>query len=149
MVRKHAARWIPAHAGRDPPPAGARHLPGPRSPPVTEIKAPELLACIRRIEARGSIETAHRALRDCGQVFPYAIATGRAERNPAADLRGALPPAKVKHHAAITDPKAIGALLRAIDGYQGICRPVRPAPGTADVCTAGRTAGGRVVGVRP
>ena len=119
-LSKQAAGWNPAHAGeirrtlvRDIFPAL-----GPR--PITEIKAPELLACIRRIETRGSIETAHRALRDCGRVFAYAVSTGRAERNPAADLRGALtPPAKVQHHAAITDPKAIGALLRAIDDYRG------------------------------
>ena len=88
--------------------------------PVGEIKAPELLAALRRIESRGRIESAHRALRDCGRVFAYAISTGRAERNPAADLRGALtPPVKVTHHAALTDPKAIGGLLRAIDGYRG------------------------------
>ena len=84
-----------------------------------EITAPELLTCLRRIEVRGSIETAHRALRDCGQIFAYSIATGRAERNPATDIRGALQPAVKTHHAAITDPKAVGALLRAIDGYQG------------------------------
>ena len=86
---------------------------------MPEITAPELLAVLRRIEARGAIETAHRAHQNCGRVFRYAIATGRAERDPAADLRGALPPVKEKHHAAITDPKAMGALLRAIDGYQG------------------------------
>ena len=65
------------------------------------------------------METAHRALQNCGQVFRYAIATGRAERDPTGDLRGALPPVKQTHHAAITDPKAIGELLRAIDGYEG------------------------------
>lgn len=78
-----------------------------------------MLAAIRRIESRGALETAHRALANCGQVLRYAIATGRAQRNTAADLRGALPPAKEKHHASITDPKAIGELLRDIDGYQG------------------------------
>ena len=83
------------------------------------MKAPELLAVLRRIEARGALELAHRAHQNCGRVFRYAIATGRAERDPAADLRGALPPAKENHHAAITDPKDIGALLRAIDGYRG------------------------------
>jgi integrase len=65
------------------------------------------------------LETAHRALQNCGQVFRYAVATGRAERDPSGALRGALPPPKEKHHANITDPKAIGELLRAIDGYQG------------------------------
>ncbi len=87
--------------------------------PIAEITAPELLAVLRRIEERGAVETAHRAHQNCGQVFRYAIATGRAERDPSPDLKGALPPVKEKHLAAITDPKAIGALLRAIDDYQG------------------------------
>ncbi len=59
------------------------------------------------------------ALTNCGQIFRYAIATGRAERDPAADLRGALPPVNGGHFASITDPAGIGALLRAIDGYEG------------------------------
>jgi len=87
--------------------------------PIGEIIAPELLSVIRRIESRGALETAHRALANCGQVFRYAVATGRAQRDPSADLRGALPPVKEKHHASITDPKAIGELLRDIEGYQG------------------------------
>jgi integrase len=77
------------------------------------------LVCLRRIEDRGAIETAHRALQNCGQVFRYAIATGRAERDVSADLRGALSPVVESHHASITDPKAIGALLRSVEGYEG------------------------------
>jgi len=87
--------------------------------PISEITAPELLMVFRRIESRGAHETAHRARFVCGQVFRYAVATGRAERDPAADLKGALTPIKTRHHAAITDPKEVAALLRAIDGYQG------------------------------
>jgi integrase len=87
--------------------------------PIAEINAPELLTVLRRIEARGALETAHRAHQNCGQVFRYAVATGRAERDPSGDLRGALPPAKVKHLAAITEPAEIGALLRSMAGYQG------------------------------
>ncbi len=87
--------------------------------PVTSITAPELLGALRRIESRGALETAHRVKQICGQVFRYAIATGRAERDPSADLRGALAPAKHGRMAAITDPKKIGELLRAIDGYEG------------------------------
>ena len=87
--------------------------------PVAEIKPPELLALLRRIESRGALETAHRVKTICGQVFRYAIATGRAERDPTADLKGALPPYKPRHLAAITEPEKVGALLRAIDGYQG------------------------------
>jgi integrase len=89
------------------------------SRPIADVKAPEILACLRRVEHRGAVETAHRALQNCGQVFRYAIATGRAERDVAADLRGALPPVKQTHRAAITEPKAIGELMRAIDGYSG------------------------------
>ncbi|HKX53714.1 MAG TPA: integrase arm-type DNA-binding domain-containing protein, partial [Nitrosospira sp.] len=89
------------------------------SKPIAEIAAPELLTTVRRIEDRGAVETAHRALGNCGQVFRYAIATGRATRDISADLRGALPPVKGEHFAAITEPKQVGALLRAIDGYTG------------------------------
>lgn len=78
-----------------------------------------MLSCLRRIESRGALDTAHRAHQNCGQIFRYAIATGRAERDPSADLRGALPPAKHQQHASITDPEKVGALLRAIDSYEG------------------------------
>ncbi len=86
---------------------------------MLEIKAPELLAVLRRIENRGALESAHRAMQNCGQVFRYAVATGRAERDPTGDLRGALPPPKEKHHASILEPKRIAELLRAMDSYQG------------------------------
>ena len=78
--------------------------------PIAEIRAPELLTVLRRIESRGAQKTAHRAKQNCGQIFRYAVATGRAERDPTGDLRGALPPAKEKHHASITEPKRIGAI---------------------------------------
>ena len=87
--------------------------------PIAEIKAPELLAVLRRVESRGVLETAHRVRTIAGQVFRYAVATGRAERDPSADLKGALPPPEKKHHAAITDPKEVAPLLRIMDGYQG------------------------------
>jgi integrase len=86
--------------------------------PIAEITAPELLAVARRIEGR-TLETAHRALRSCGQVFRYAIATGRCQRDPSADLRGALPPAKTNHFAATVDPQRLGSILRAMDAYPG------------------------------
>ena len=89
------------------------------SRPIADITPPELLAVLRKTEARGALGTAHRVLQTCGQVFRYAIATGRATRDPAADLRGALQPIKGGHFAAITEPKAIGALLRALYDYQG------------------------------
>jgi integrase len=87
--------------------------------PINEITAQELLQCLHRIEGRGALDTAHRAHQNCGQVFRYAVQTGRAARNPSVDLRGALPPAKREHYASITDPKAVAELLRAIDGFRG------------------------------
>lgn len=87
--------------------------------PVSEIDAPEVLALLRRIESRGAVETAHRTKQRCGQVFRYAIATGRASHDPTADLRGALKAVKVTHRAAITEPAKVAELLRAIDGYTG------------------------------
>jgi integrase len=89
------------------------------SMPIAQIKAPDLLACLRRVEARGKLGTAHRALQVCGRVFRYAVATGRAERDPSGDLRGALPPKQEKHHASFTDPRSLAGLLRAIDAYDG------------------------------
>ena len=87
--------------------------------PLKDIKAPELLAAIQRVESRGANELAHRALRLANKVFLYGIVTGKAEYNIAADLRGALEPVVVTHRAAITDPKEVGGLLRAIEGYKG------------------------------
>lgn len=86
---------------------------------MSEIAAPDLLAVLRKVEARGRYETANRLRGTLSSLFRYAIATGRADRDPASDLRGALITGKVKHRAAITDPNAVGALLRAIDGYDG------------------------------
>ncbi|MDW7774511.1 MAG: tyrosine-type recombinase/integrase [Desulfobulbaceae bacterium] len=89
------------------------------SRPIKSVTAPELLTILRRIEAKGAVDTAHRVKQNCGQVFRYAVATGRAERDSSGDLRGALPPANCKHMATITDPKEIGGLLRSIAGYKG------------------------------
>ena len=89
------------------------------SRPVADVTAPELLTALRKIEARGAVETAHRAKMLAGQVFRYAIATGRAERNPAPDLKGALSQPDEKHFASVTDPAAVGPMLRALHGYQG------------------------------
>jgi len=87
--------------------------------PIAEITSKEMLSVLRKVEDRGAIETAHRTKQNCSQVFRYAVATGRADRDPTVELRGALAPAKERHHPSITEPKAIGALLRAIDGYEG------------------------------
>ena len=87
--------------------------------PIAAIKAPELLTVLRKIEVRGAHETTHRAKQRCGQVFRYAIATGRAEHDITADLRGALAPVVTRNRAALTDPARVAELLRAIEGYHG------------------------------
>ena len=87
--------------------------------PIAPITAPELLAVFRRLEARGKNETAHHTKQCCGQIFRYAIATGRAMRDPTADLRGALAPIVLKNRAAPTDPIEIAKLMRAVFDYRG------------------------------
>jgi integrase len=116
---KQASNWVPSHGEKIIRRLERDIFPWIGNRPIAGITAPELLSVLRRIEDRGAVETAHRAHQNCGQIFRYAIATGRAERDPAPDLKGALPPVKQAHYAAITDPKAIGDLLRAIDSYQG------------------------------
>lgn len=87
--------------------------------PIAEISAPELLAVLRKMEKRGAVETAHRARGIAGMVFRYAIATGRAERNPASDLIGALESPQTEHFASLTEPAQVAPLLRALWGYDG------------------------------
>ena len=116
---KQSATWTESHGSRIMQRLERDIFPWIGGRPIADITAPELLAVLRRIEERGAVETAHRAHQNCGQVFRYAIATGRAERDPSPDLKGALPPVKQTHLAAITDPKKIGELLRAMDDYQG------------------------------
>lgn len=82
--------------------------------PIKEISAPELLDTLRKIEKRGAIEMSHRSMQTCGQVFRYGVATGRAERNPAADLKGALKPVKHDHYASL-DPQDLPAFLQALE----------------------------------
>jgi len=89
------------------------------SRPISAITAQELLGALRRIEARGRHETAHRVRALAGRVFRYAVATGRAHHDVAADLKGALAPVKSKHFASVTDPARVGELMRAIHGYSG------------------------------
>ena len=116
---KYSSAWTPSNRGK----VLARQVndifPYVGELPIHQVTAPQLLEALRRIESRGALDTAHRALQDCSRIFRYAIATGRAERDTAADLRGALPPAKGSSFATITDTKAVGGLLRAIDGYGG------------------------------
>lgn len=102
------SRWLLSLMEKD---LGAR--------PITEIKPPELLAVLRKTSDKGHYETARRMRSLASRVFRYAVATSRADGDPTSLLRGALPVPKVKHHSAIIDPKKVGALLRAIDGFDG------------------------------
>ena len=86
--------------------------------PIADIKAPELLKTLRKIESRGAIETAHRAKRLAGQIFRYAVATGRAERDPSVDLKDALTQPTRTHFNSITEPAEAGPLIAAINNYQ-------------------------------
>ncbi|MDD2759465.1 MAG: integrase arm-type DNA-binding domain-containing protein [Methylomonas sp.] len=116
---KNAASWVENHGNRIIRRLERDIFPWLGNAPIRGIDAPKLLGALRRIEERGAVETAHRALQNCGQIFRYAIATGRAERDISADLKGALPPVKGGHFSAVTEPKQVAELLRAIDAYQG------------------------------
>lgn len=116
---KHAPSWVAAHGDRIIRRLERDIFPELGNRPISEITPPELLQVVRRIEARGALETAHRAMSNCGQVFRYAVATGRSLRDPSGDLRGALPPVRGEHFAAVTEPAKVGAILRALNEYQG------------------------------
>jgi integrase len=116
---KHAPNWAESHSSRIINRLERDVFPWVGGKPVASITAPQLLAVVHRIEQRGALETAHRALRNCGQIFRYATATGRAKHDPCGVLRGALPPVKGGHFAAVTDPKQVGPLLKVLDGYNG------------------------------
>ena len=123
-LAKHSPNWSTDHARRLERKLAQNVFPYIGAKPVGEVTAPELLAVVRRVEERGHLQMAHGIHQTCGRVLRYAAATGRAERDVSWDLRGALPPAKGKHFAAITDPKEVGPLLRLLDGYSGTL-PVR------------------------
>lgn len=116
---KHSPNWVDAHGSRIIRGLERDIFPHLGTRPIADITAPELLQVIRKIEDRGALETAHPALGNCGQVFRYAVATGRATRDPSGDLRGALPPVKGEHFAAVTKPSQAAQILRAINAYQG------------------------------
>ncbi|MEE9425122.1 MAG: integrase arm-type DNA-binding domain-containing protein [Methylococcales bacterium] len=116
---KQSKKWSTGHSEKTLAWLEKNIIPWLGNRPVSEIEAPELLEVLRKVEARGALDTAHRLRAVCGQVFRYAIATGKAKRDITADLKGALTPRDLEHYASITDPKEIGALMRAIDGYSG------------------------------
>lgn len=116
---KNLHTWAPSHAEKIISRLERDVFPWLGSKPVIEINAPIVLEVLRRIEQRGTLDTAHRAKGNISQVMRYAIATGRAERDPCPDLRGALPPAKETNLPSITDPVQVGGLLRAIQAFRG------------------------------
>ncbi len=116
---KHSPNWAANHADRIIRRLERDIFPWIGGKPIAEVTPPQLLEVVRRIEVRGALETAHRALGNCGQVLRYAVATGRAQRDPTHDLRGALPAVKSEHFASVTEPKKVAELLRAMDGYEG------------------------------
>lgn len=116
---KFKAGWTAGHAERTLHRLERHVFPMLGARPIADIKAPELLVVLNRMETQGILESAHRIKSLCGQIFRYAIATGRADRDPSQDLRGALPTAKQNHLAALTEPAQVAGLLRAIDSYEG------------------------------
>ena len=116
---KQSPNWAANHANRIIRRLERDIFPWIGGEPIADITPPQLLDVIRRIEERGALETAHRAINNCGQVLRYAVATGRAQRDTTRDLRGALPPVKSEHFASVTEPEKVAELLRALDGYDG------------------------------
>jgi integrase len=112
-------KWAPNHADKIIDRLERDVFPWIGRRPVSEVSAPELLAVLRRIEKRGAIETAHRALQDCGRILRYAIATARAQNDVSVNLRGALAPKVEKHFASVREPTEVGSLMRAIESYHG------------------------------
>jgi hypothetical protein len=116
---KHSPNWAPTHADKIIKRLENDVFPWLGKRPIADITAPELLKVLRRIEERGAVDTAHRAHQNCGQVMRYAVATGRATRDPSGDLRGSLPAPKHTHFAALTEPLQVAGLLRAMDAFEG------------------------------
>jgi len=116
---KFSPNWATSHSGKIISRLERDVFPWLGHRPIDEIKAAELLRSIKKIEARGVLETAHRALQNCSQIFRYGVAHGLCERDPSVDLRGALPPVKGRHFAAIIDPVGVAKLLRSFDDFKG------------------------------
>ena len=116
---KHSANWEASYSVKLLARLEANIFPWLGDRPIRDIKPPELLSVLRRVESRGVLETAHRLMNYCGNIYRFTVATGRAERDISSDLRGALPPSTPQHHASVTDPEGVAALLRAIDGHRG------------------------------
>ena len=116
---KYSPTWSPEHSKRNYQNMEKDIFPWVGSVPISNLTPGKLLEALQRTEKRGALETAHRLLSNCTRVFRYAIATGRAKDNPCDQLKGALPPVKGGHFAAVTEPKKVAEILKAIDCYEG------------------------------
>ena len=116
---KHSPSWAPSHSDKIIRRLSRDVFPWIGAKPIGEIKPPEVLQVLKRVEARGAIETTHRVQQNCSQVFRYAVAIGLLESDPSRDLRGALPPWRPEHYPTLTDPRRVGQLLRDLDAYEG------------------------------
>jgi integrase len=116
---KLKSKWSSAHADRKWHFLEKDVFPVFGQAPINSITAQDLLALLNRVQARGAIDIGHRVKGICGEVFRYGIHTGRCDRDPSQDIKGVLIPKKNKHMATMTDPRKVGGLLRAIDGYEG------------------------------
>lgn len=116
---KRKTDWAPSYGQRVIRRLEADVFPFIGRTPIDDLTPPKILEVLRKIEGRGVVETAHRALESCSQVFRYAVAAGYVTSDPCRDLKGALARPRVKHFPAITDPTRLGDLMRAIHGYQG------------------------------
>ena len=116
---KHAPTWVRSHSSKVIRRLELYLFPWIGAYPIARLRAPDILQCLRRVETTAKLETAKRVLQHCSRIFRYAIATGRAERNPAIDLQGALAPVIGGHLASITIPVEFAELLRKIDNYRG------------------------------
>jgi integrase len=116
---KNVATWAESHSSKIIRRLELDVFPWVGAMPISAIRPADLLTLLRRVETRGAIETTHRVQQNCGQVFRYAVATGRTESDPSRDLRGALAPWKPEHYATLTDARDVGNLLRDIEAYEG------------------------------
>ena len=117
--KKFSPQWVESHADRIIRRLERDVFPYIGKQEIKSVTPPQLLEVLRRVESRGAVETTHRVLQNCGQVWRYAVATGRVERDISGDLKGAIPPTKVKNLGAVVEHQEIGVLLRDIDDYHG------------------------------
>ncbi len=117
--QKYSSTWSPNHCKKLLARLENDVFPWLGSRPIAEIEAPELLATLRRIENRGALDSAHRTLQTCGQIFRYGVSIATNTRDISSDLKGAMPPARKQHYQAIIDPEELAPLLRDMRNYNG------------------------------